>query len=225
MGSTNSILQKTGEILPGAPSFGRVIHIQHWGNFGGKDRRWRAAEEHMPYRTKSGEMRGDLPGKPGPLLWEGSGCGWERRPWWCGAGSAALGQDKDTPGPGCAPLALPPPVRGCSLPARPGTFRLLPSGTPLSRADGVVEHGEFSQAFGGLGRFGVWLGFARFVCVYEWFLRCYCLVYVAFFVWGFCGWGCGFGWLVVVFVSLFHRTASRPLPKCRDTWLISSDFY
>lgn len=113
----------------------------------------------MSHPTKSGEVRGDLPGKPGPFLREGSGSSRERRPQ-ADAGPGRVPCGRTWP---CAAGASPWPVRGCFPFAWPGTFCLLTLGSPPSRADGAVR-GDFFTGFSDFGAVWSLVGFCL-VCL------------------------------------------------------------
>lgn len=124
----------------------------------------------MPRPTKIGEMGGNLPGKPGPAP-----AGRQRlqlgapAPGGCGVGSAALWPDLSARERLGAAGTSPWPVPGCSLFAGPGTSRILTSGTPPSRAHGVV--------LGAWRFFGAWDGLG-----FDWVLFCLSVSLSGFFV-------------------------------------------
>lgn len=174
----------------------------------------------MSHPTKSGEMHGGLPGKPGPLLREGSGSSRERRPQ-ADAGPGRVPCVRTWP---CAPGTSPWPARGCFPFAWPGTFRILTLGSPPSRADGVV-HGArrfFHGLFGFWGSLGFgWILLGLSVSVSGFFgaivLSMFPLLFMGFVVDGV------FSYVSLLFLFGFSTALQVALFPSISSWLLSGD--
>lgn len=174
----------------------------------------------MSHPTKSGEVRGDLPGKPGPFLREGSGSSRERRPQ-ADVGPGRVPCGRTWP---CAAGASPWPVRGCFPFAWPGTFCLLTLGSPPSRADGAVRGAR--RLFHGL--FGLWgslefgwilLGLSVFVSGLfgAIVLPMFPLLFAGFVVGGV------FSYVRLLFLFCFAAALQVALFPSTSSWLLSGD--
>lgn len=113
-------------------------------------------------------------------------------------------------GPPEEPLARLPGLSQCSLFARPGTSRLLTSGTPPSTADGARR---LRTGFLGLGTVWGWVGFGLSVSLSGFFVATVLLMFPFLFGEFVVGGVVSFVRLLVL-ILLFHRTASHSLPEC-----------